>query len=154
MLSITTNHAITYTNLGKSIAQVCLKSTSALSDHFSKQASGVEACPERDLRTASLQKNQNTRTTVSLFSLACVRSEIHNLQRIFRRVQDTKGGHCARRSLWRPWKLGIRIIASSKPRMCCEESLGKIKFRAFPECVGPRILSLESVDYFGTSDHY
>ena len=48
MLNITTNHAITYTNLGKSIAQVCLKSTSALSDHFSKQASGVAACPERD----------------------------------------------------------------------------------------------------------
>ena len=52
------------------------------------------------------------------------------------------------------WKLGIRIIASSKPRMFCEESLGKIEFRALPERVGPRILSLESVDYFGTSDHY
>ena len=34
----------------------------------------------------------------------------------------------------------------------CEESLGKIKFRAFPKC--PRILSLESVDYFGTSERY
>ena len=32
--------------------------------------------------------------------------------------------------------------------------LGKIKFRAFPKRVGPRILSLESVDYFGTSEHY
>ena len=31
--------------------------------------------------------------------------------------------------------------------MFCEESLGKIKFRAFPKRVGPRILSLESVDY-------
>ena len=29
----------------------------------------------------------------------------------------------------------------------------KIKFRAFPKRVGPRILSLESVDYFGTSEH-
>ena len=38
--------------------------------------------------------------------------------------------------------------------MFCEESLGKIKFRAFPKRVGPRILSLESVDYFGTSEHY
>ena len=28
------------------------------------------------------------------------------------------------------------------------------KFRAFPKRVGPRILSLESVDYFGTSEHY
>ena len=32
--------------------------------------------------------------------------------------------------------------------------LGKIKFRAFSERVGPRILSLQSVDYFGTSEHY
>ena len=38
--------------------------------------------------------------------------------------------------------------------MFCEESLGKIKFRAFPKRVGPRILSLESVDYFGASEHY
>ena len=27
-----------------------------------------------------------------------------------------------------------------------------MRFRAFPERVGPRILSLESVDYFGTSE--
>ena len=32
--------------------------------------------------------------------------------------------------------------------MFCEESLGKIKFRALPKRVGPRILSLQSVDYF------
>ena len=38
--------------------------------------------------------------------------------------------------------------------MFCEESLGKIKFRAFPKSVGPRILSLESVDYFETGEHY
>ena len=38
--------------------------------------------------------------------------------------------------------------------MFCEESLGKIKFRTFPKRVGPPILSLESVDYFGTSEHY
>ena len=38
--------------------------------------------------------------------------------------------------------------------MFCQESLGKIKFRAFPKRVGPRILSLESVDYFGTSEYY
>ena len=36
----------------------------------------------------------------------------------------------------------------------CEESLGKIKFSAFPKRVGPRILSLQSVDYFGTSEPY
>ena len=36
--------------------------------------------------------------------------------------------------------------------MFCEERLGKIKFRAFPKRVGPRILSHESADYFGTSE--
>ena len=34
-----------------------------------------------------------------------------------------------------------------------EESLEKIKFRAFPKRVVPGILLLQSVDYFGTSDH-
>ena len=38
--------------------------------------------------------------------------------------------------------------------MLSEESLGKIKFKAIPKRVGSRILSLESVDYFGTSEHY
>ena len=38
--------------------------------------------------------------------------------------------------------------------MFCEESLENIKFRAFPERVGPRIPPLEIVDYFGTSEHY
>ena len=38
--------------------------------------------------------------------------------------------------------------------MFCEEKLGKIKFRAFLERVGPRILSLENVDYLGTSEHF
>ena len=33
-----------------------------------------------------------------------------------------------------------------------EESLEKIKFRAFPKRVVPGILLLQSVDYFGTSD--
>ena len=46
------------------------------------------------------------------------------------------------------------IVGWSKPRMFFEENLGKIKFRAFLKCAGPRILSLESVDYFGTSEHY
>ena len=31
--------------------------------------------------------------------------------------------------------------------------IGKIKFRAFPKSVGPRILSLKRVDYFGTGEH-
>ena len=91
-----------------------------------------------------------------VFCVLCsfVSSETHNLQRFFRHILYTNGGHCARRSLQRPWKLGLRIFAWSKPRMFCKESLGKIKFRAFPKRVGPRILSLESVDYFGTSELY
>ena len=32
--------------------------------------------------------------------------------------------------------------------------LGKIKLRAFRKRVGPQILSLQKVDYFGTSEHY
>ena len=51
-------------------------------------------------------------------------------------------------------ELGIRIIARLKPCMFCKESLGKIRFRAFLKRVGPEILSLESVDYFGTSEDY
>ena len=30
----------------------------------------------------------------------------------------------------------------------------EMPYRAFPERVGPRILSLESVDYFGTTDYF
>ena len=42
-----------------------------------------------------------------------------------------------------------------KPCMFCEESLGKIMpSGAFPERVGSRTLSFESVDYFGTSEHF
>ena len=48
-----------------------------------------------------------------------------------------KRGYCARRSLRRPWKLGLRIAAWSKPRMFREESLGKIKFGAFSETCRP-----------------
>ena len=71
------------------------------------------------------------------------------------RISGTqKVGHCARRSLRRPRKLRLRIFAWSKPRTFCEENVGKIKFRAFPKRAGPRILSLESVDYFGASEHY
>ena len=49
---------------------------------------------------------------------------------------------------------GFELYSRWVPLMFCDESLGKIKFRAFPKRVGPRILSLESVDYFGTSEHY
>ena len=34
------------------------------------------------------------------------------------------------------------------------EGQRKLRFRDFPERVGPRILSLESVDFFGTSEYF
>ena len=43
-------------------------------------------------------------------------------------LESGMGGHCARRSLRTPWKLGLRIVAWWKLRMFCEESFGKIKF--------------------------
>ena len=84
------------------------------------------------------RQDGNWRTQIWVISLACISSKTH----------------CARHSLRRPWKLVLRIVAWSKPLMFCEESLGNIKFRAFPKRVGPQILLLESVDYFGTSEHY
>ena len=49
---------------------------------------------------------------------------------------------------------GNKNLCVTEATHVCEERSGKIKFRAFPEQVGPRILSLESVDYFRTSEHY
>ena len=37
--------------------------------------------------------------------------------------------------------------------MFCKESLRKIKFRDFPECVGPQILPIERVDYLERREH-
>ena len=52
-------------------------------------------------------------------NLACVSSETHNLQPVFLR---TLGGHCARRSLRRPWKLGLRILISKTATSCDEHA--------------------------------
>ena len=49
---------------------------------------------------------------------------------------------------------GTKNRCEVEATMFCEESLGKIKFRAFPKRVGPRILLLQSADYFGTSEYY
>ena len=36
-----------------------------------------------------------------------------------------------------------------------EKALKRLmRFKTFPERVGPQILSLESVDYFGTTEHF
>ena len=91
--------------------------------------------------------------TLLFISLACVSSETHNLQRVFRRILYTNGPLC-QAFLAETVETGTKNRWWSKPRMFCEESFGKIKSRAFPKRVGARILSLESVDYFGTSVHY
>ena len=83
----------------------------------------------------------------NLISLACVSCETHKLQAAFLHIYDTKG-----ESWWQAFlaetveiRNKLRIVAWPKPRKFCEESFGKIKFRAFPKRVGPRILSVESV---------
>ena len=43
---------------------------------------------------------------------------------------------------------------TSSPKNACVGGKGNIKLSAFPKRVGPRILSLESVDYFGASEQY
>ena len=48
----------------------------------------------------------------------------------------------------------MRIFVGPNPCMFCEENLGKIKLRAFPEGVSPRILLLVSVGYFGKGENF
>jgi len=61
-----------------------------------------------------------------------------------------------KRRLWSQALLAATVETGNRNRCVteAEESLGKIKFWTFPERVDPRILSLESVDYFGTSEHF
>ena len=50
--------------------------------------------------------------------------------------------------------LCARVFSPTADILESEKTLGTRLFRAFPKRVGPRILLLESVDYFGTSEHY
>ena len=50
--------------------------------------------------------------------------------------------------------LCARVFSPTADILEREKTLGTMLFRAFPKRVGPRILSPESVDYFGTSEHY
>ena len=86
----------------------------------------------------------------SLFSLACASSKTYNLQRVFLRIYDTNWGKSCRAFL-------AETVETWKKNRCMIEATHvlrrNIKFRAFPKRVGPRILSLQSVDFFGTSEH-
>ena len=85
-----------------------------------------------------------------LVSLACVSSETHNPQPVFLRIYGTKG-----ESLCQAF-LAETVETGNKNRWVTEAThvLRKKAFRAFLKRVGPRILSLESVGYFGTIEHY
>ena len=48
----------------------------------------------------------------------------------------------------------IRVALKLTIRALYLQHFMSIEYRAFPEWVGPRILSLGSVDYFGTTDHF
>ena len=86
----------------------------------------------------------------SLFSLACASSKTYNLQRVFLRIYDTNWGKSCQAFL-------PETVETWKKNRCMIEATHvlrrNIKFRAFPKRVGPRILSLQSVDFFGTSEH-
>ena len=60
-------------------------------------------------------------------------------QALLAEIMETEDGNC---------------YLSQRHALFCEESLGKIdaEMSNFRERVGPRILLLESVDYFGTSE--
>ena len=72
--------------------------------------------------------------------------------RMVRPLGHKRGSDCARRSQRRLWKLGLRIVPWSKSRMFCEESLRKIKFRAFRKvsvhefCRLKALITLEQVN--------
>ena len=68
----------------------------------------------------------------------------------FRRILFTNGGSLCQAFLAE----AVKTERGRSHAFLCEESLGKIKVRAFPKRVGPRILSLESAEYFATSEHY
>ena len=46
------------------------------------------------------------------------------------------------------------LWCTKKKKSCAGPHGIEIPYRAFPKRFGPRILSLESVDYFGTTDHF
>ena len=91
----------------------------------------------------NINNNNNNNTVISL---AYVSSETHNLQRVFLRIYDIKRESLCQAFLAETVETGNKNRCVMKPRMFCEESLGKIKFRAFPKRVGPRILLLRSVE--------
>ena len=69
-----------------------------------------------------------------------------------RRILYTNGG-----SLCQAFAIVAETVKIERGRnhaFFCEENLGKIEVRAFPKRVSPRILSLESVEYFATSENY
>ena len=72
---------------------------------------------------------------------------------LFHQSQDLFARHFKFKSVtW--FLLCTRVFSPTADILKSEKTLGTRLFRAFPKRVGPRILSLESVDYLGTSEHY
>ena len=89
---------------------------------------------------------------VLFINLACLSSDTPNLQRVFRRIYDAKGGSLFQAFLAETVKTGNKNRCVIEATYILRRKL-KIKFRALPKRVGSRILSLESFDNFGTSEH-
>ena len=75
-------------------------------------------------------------------------SLLRNLQRFFLRVLYRNGG-----SLCHAF-LAETVETRTKNRCVIEATHVEERLKDFPKSVCPRILSLESVDYFGTSEHH
>ena len=67
---------------------------------------------------------------------------------------DTKGRSLCQAFLAETVETGTKNRCVIEATHVMRRSLGKIKFRAFPKRIGPRMLSLESVHYFAASEQY
>ena len=89
-----------------------------------------------------------------IISLACVSSETYSLQTvIFSSYLVHKTIVVVSGVPTETWETGNKNRCVTEAKHVLRR---KLRFRAFPfaERVCPRILSLESADYFGTSEHF
>ena len=95
---------------------------------------------------------------VVVVSLACVISESYNLHTFFCCCWGHKRGSLCQAFLAETMETATKNCCMMEGMHWClakKKNLGKIEFRAFLKCVSPQlILSLESNDYFGTSEHH
>ena len=74
---------------------------------------------------------------------------------VFHCTVYTNGGSLCQAFLAETMETGTKNhFVIEAPHVLGRKLRKQIKFRTFPKNVGPRVLSLESTDYFGTSEHY